>query len=97
MPIVKGQRRLHRFGHPSQAAPSYVQVAIYETLTGYVAKGAASLPDMILDGVVLYGVGFCINWVRDELKKDDPVAQLFAGRLNTSLNLILPGNTLGLR
>jgi len=72
-------------------------VAVLSTLIGYVEATASTLPNTILDGVILYSVAFFINWIREELRKDDPVQQLFAGRLNTSLNLILPGGKLGLR
>lgn len=53
----------------SQIAPDYVRVAVYETVSGWAITTASTLPDMLLDGVVLYGVTYFINWIRDELKK----------------------------
>ena len=83
-------------GALGRIAPPWQQLFL-DTVRDWGYRGVNALPDTIMDGVVLYSVTYAINWVREELKKDDPVAQLFAGRMNTSLNLILPGGGLGLR
>lgn len=77
-------------------APEW-QVLILEVVREWIYKGFNNLPGALMDGFVLYLVTYGIHWVREELKKEDPVAQLFAGRMNTSLNLVLPGGGFGIR
>jgi len=80
-----------------QFAPDWIVELSKTVFADYFIAGVKSVPSQVLDGIVLYAVTFFFNWCNAELKKDDPVTQLFAGRLNTSLNLIMDGGDLGLR